>query len=290
MTPEPSQSLFRRILRDPLSHFLILGLGLFLLFGFANGGMLRDPHGTITVTDERLTTWLQYRNKAFSPAAAAAYLRDMPADQKAEMIEEYIKDEALYRRALTLGLENNDAIIRQRLIQKMDYVALGLTGLPQKPQVSEQALRDWFAERSDDYMAPAWVTLTHIYFKEKADADAAALLINTGGDAPSGERFLFRRNYVEATHALITDHLGAAIAGFAFAGADYVGTWSAPIQSPYGWHLVKVIKFQPDTLPPFEELAPQLLQDWYREQQQKARDIAIKAIVDTFTIKNEVTE
>lgn len=290
MSDQTNPSFVRRFLRDPLSHFLALGFVLFLLFGFANDGFLRDPQGTIRVTDEALTTWLQYRNKAFSPAAAEAYLKDMPADRKAEMIDEYVKDEALYRRALTMGLDSNDAIIRQRLIQKMDYIALGMTGLPQKPQVAEQTLRDWFADHADDYLVPAWVTITHIYFKNKADADAAFAAIQAGGDAPNGERFLFRRNYVEATEALISDHLGPQIAATIFAPDFPLDTWSQPLESPYGWHLVKVLKAQPETLPPFEELAPQLLQGWYREQQDKAREIAVKAIVDTFDVEIEVTE
>jgi len=290
MTTETTPSALRRFLKDPLSHFLALGLGLFLLFGFANDGFLRDPRSTITVTDDALMTWVQFRNKAFSPEAARQFLSTLPADQKDKLIDEYVKEEALYRRALTLGLDNNDAIIRQRLIQKMDYIALGMAGLPQKPQVPEQTLRDWFADKSDDYIAPAWVTLTHIYFKDAAEAAAAKATIDAGGEPPAGERFLFRRNYVEATQALIVDHLGPAISAHAFAGPDNVGTWSAPLQSPYGWHLVKTISYQPDTLPPFEELAPQLLQDWYREQQGKAREIAIDAIVDTFTVEVEVSE
>lgn len=285
MTDQNPPSLTQRLLRDPLSHFLALGLGLFLLFGLANDGFLRDPQKTITVTDEALTTWIQFRNKAFSPGAAAAYLAAMPADKREEMIDEYVKEEALYRRALTLGLDNNDAIIRQRLVQKMDYIALGLAGVPSRPQVAEQTLRDWFADKQDDYLAPAWATVTHIYYKSEIDAKAAHAAIMAGQDAPRGERFLYRRNYVEATQNLLADHLGAPIASHIFdddVGAD---TWSAPLQSPYGWHLVKLLNRQPETLPPFEELAPQVLQDWYREQQAKARDTAVQVIVDTFDVE-----
>lgn len=285
MTDTQSKSLVGRVLRDPLSHFIILGFGLFILFGLANDGWLRDPQKTIVISDENLTTWLQFRNKAFSPAAAAAYLADLPEDKREEMIDEYIKEEALYRRALTLGLDANDAIIRQRLVQKMDYVALGLAGLPARPQVAEQTLRDWFADKQDRYMAPAWVTLTHIYFKSEDAAYEAAHAIAAGQDAPRGERFLFQRNYVEATQALINDHMGPAIAAHAFDDKIAVANWSAPIRSPYGWHLVRLIKRQPETLPPFEDLAPQLLQDWHREQQDKAREIALDAIVATFDVE-----
>ncbi len=283
--PSPTPGLWRRFWRDPLSHFLALGLGLFLLFGLANDGFLRDPQKTIKVTDEALTTWLQFRNKAFSPAAAAAYLAAMPADKREEMIDEYIKEEALYRRALTLGLDANDAIIRQRLVQKMDYVALGLAGVPTRPQVAEQELRNWFADRQDDYLAPAWATITHIYYKSETDAQAAYQTIAAGKDAPRGERFLYRRNYVEATHSLLTDHLGPTISAYIFDETVPVASWSAPLQSPYGWHLIKLLNRQPETLPPFEELAPQLLQDWHREQQGKAREKAVEAIVDTFDVE-----
>ena len=37
-----------------------------------------------------------------------------------QLVDDYIRDEVLFREALALNLDNNDQLIRRRLIQKMN--------------------------------------------------------------------------------------------------------------------------------------------------------------------------
>lgn len=280
-----SPSLTRRILRDPLIHFLVIGL-CFIGFDLV-AEKTRDE--AIIVTDPQLAIWLQYRNKAFSPDAAQALIARMPAAAKQQLIDDYAAEEALYRRALALGLDRNDAVIRQRLVQKMDYALLGLSDVDAPP--SDQALRAYFNDHKARYTVPPSVTLTHLYFADGPRARAAAQKaltdIQAGRDAPPGDRFLYHRNYVEAQATLIADHLGPALAALAFDDATPLQEWLGPVRSPYGWHLVRVRTREGARQPDFNEVEAQVAADFQRDRKTDARRRATRALTDQYRIRIE---
>ncbi len=279
--------LFKRILRDPLTHFLGAGLLLFVAYGALNTAQdLRDDR-TIVVTDEKLTVWLQFRKKAFSPAAAKRTLDNLSADEKARMVEDYAREEALYRHAKALGLDANDAIIRQRLIQKMDYALTGLNGDSAPTQVAEATLRAFYDEDPTKYKEPGHVTFTHIFFAGKegeTKARAAWQQIQAGNPPPNGDRFLYRRDYGEATYALVNDHMGMKIADTVFGEITPKGEWLPPTFSNHGWHILKVINLTPTRLRPFEEAVGDVLQDWQRARETEARRKAMDGLLKNYTV------
>ena len=101
-----------RLIREPLVHFLVLGALLFVLFGRGGG----EPSGgnteiVVTAADidriaaEFATTWQR-------PAS----------DQELRgAINDYIREEVLYRTGLSLGLDKDDTIVRRRVRQKMEF-------------------------------------------------------------------------------------------------------------------------------------------------------------------------
>ncbi len=278
-------TLVRRIVRDPLTHFLIIGLG-FILFDLASEKARAD---VIIVTDDRLAVWLQYRNKAFSPDAAGAMIATLPTDKKQRLIDDFTAEEALYREALALGLDRNDAVLRQRLIQKMDYVLLGLSDANSPPD--EAQIEAYFQAHQDRYAIPPHVTLSHIYFKDgpgaRAKADAALAAIDAGQDAPRGERFLYHRTYVEAQKTLLADHLGEAVAAASFDPATPVGVWTGPVRSAYGWHLIRLVRRAQTRAPALAEVAPQVAADWQRDRIAELRRTTTRRLVDKYTIRVE---
>jgi hypothetical protein len=66
-----------RLLRDPLVHFLAIGLGLFVLFDLVASDEATYDSKVINVDREALMTYMQYRGRAFEPKAAAARLDSM---------------------------------------------------------------------------------------------------------------------------------------------------------------------------------------------------------------------
>src|SRR5690606_15059644 len=112
------------LLRQPLLHFLALGVLLFALYDWRVGDAPESDASArhIVVTREALLDFIQYRARAFDDAAAVAQLDSMSAEQREALIDEYVREEALYREALALGMEQGDYIIRQRLVQKVEFL------------------------------------------------------------------------------------------------------------------------------------------------------------------------
>jgi hypothetical protein len=101
---------FKRWLREPLVHFLLLGALLFLLSSWRGGPSGRA--GRIFVTRARIEELRAGFLRTWERPPAEAELKGL--------IEEDVKDEVSVREAVAKGLDLNDPIIRRRLRRKLE--------------------------------------------------------------------------------------------------------------------------------------------------------------------------
>ena len=101
-----------RVLREPLLHFVLLGLGLFL-FHTRVAPPQDDSHLIVInraqvadIARRHESTW----NRAPTPQELSA------------LIEAQVRDEILYREGRSLGLERDDAVIKRRVRQKLEVM------------------------------------------------------------------------------------------------------------------------------------------------------------------------
>src|SRR5215471_5929754 len=101
----------RRLLREPLLHFAVLGALLFAL-----QTRYAASSGRRIVVDASMLRGLRQdflRRTGSMPDAA----------EEAALVEQYLDNEVLVREALALGLDRGDMIVRRRLVQKMEFLA-----------------------------------------------------------------------------------------------------------------------------------------------------------------------
>ena len=115
----------KKMLRDPLVHFLVFGLGLFVLFELVASDDAAYDSRVIDVDRDALLTFVQYRSRAFQPHAAAARLDGMSEEELDRLISDYVREEALHREAKALGVDKNDYIIKRRIIQSIEFITDG---------------------------------------------------------------------------------------------------------------------------------------------------------------------
>jgi len=128
-----------RWLREPLVHFLLLGAALFGLYAALNGDDSGAPEDIVVTTG-------QIENIA--AAFTRVWLRPPTPDELKEQIDLYVTEEALSREAIRLGLDRNDAVIRSRLRQKMEFLNENIAA-PYEP--SETELADYLAKHPDQF-------------------------------------------------------------------------------------------------------------------------------------------
>ena len=127
-----------KLFKEPLLHFLLAGVALFVVYKQINPEEeLGDK--TIAVNKDSLMTFIQYRTKSFQPELANKRWQAMDELERQRLVDEYIREEVLYREALSLGLEQDDYIIKRRLVQKLDFT---LQADSLKP-ADDKALQHW---------------------------------------------------------------------------------------------------------------------------------------------------
>ena len=287
-----------RFFRDPLIHFLIAGALLFVLYDIfspAADGDGTDPR-TIQVNQDTILNFIQYRTKTFDPDQAMARWVSLKPEQRQTIIDDYIREESLYREAIAFGLEDGDYVIRQRLVQKIDFIAKGTADAA--PQPTPDEIDAFFAASKDAYQSAPYVTFTHVFFDaEKRGLDGAKKAAEskkselttakaTFTDAPKhGDRFAYHLNYVEQEPDVVASHFGASMAAQLFALGPDDQKWQGPFQSPYGEHLILLVDKAEARDPHLEEVMDRVIQDLTHQLARTRQDESIADIVDRYEIE-----
>ena len=280
------------VLREPLLHFMLAGAALFLAFEWA-GSDDAAPEDEIRVDQAALTRFLTYRDPRLNVDSARTALATMTGAQRDALIEEYIRDEVLFRQARAIGLDPYDYTGRRRLIAQLDYINRGF--FQATLEISDDELREFFTANSERYLVPPKITFTHVYFSSDSrgeNAKAAALLrlgqLNKDSVpfhvGPSwGDVFLYHKNYVAREAEVIASHFGDAFANAVFE-QDPSELWTGPIESTYGYHVVMVSSRKPGYSPPLAEVRQRVLEDLSVERMHVELDAYYRKARSTYDI------
>ena len=288
-----------KLLREPLLHFLAIGLGLFVLYDFVADDNDVYDQKVIEVNRDTLLTFSQYRSQAFEPDIAIAHLNNMPDADFERLVADYVREEALHREALALGMEKNDYIIKRRLIQSIEFITAGFATA--SIELSDDDVRAYYEANRDNYFIEPFVTFTHVFFgNEKRSRDDALALSNAKlaelnannvpfRDAPRhGDRFLYSLNYVERELGFVASHFSQQTAEAIFAIDSGETRWRGPFESPYGFHLVMLAQKAEGRFPAIEEVQDKVRYDAERHAVNAQKDKAIQAIVDTYEVRSDL--
>ena len=89
-----------RLAREPLLHFLVLGLCLFAAYAVVNDESAIETDARIVVTASDLD-WLRQN-------FVRQWNRSPSATELEQLIDGHVREEVLYREALAMGLDAND--------------------------------------------------------------------------------------------------------------------------------------------------------------------------------------
>ena len=136
--------MIKKFLKEPLVQFLVISLVLLGGERWINAEDYAYDQYHIQIDDQQLLQFMQLRAKTFKPDQAAAALAALGAEERQRLVDDYARNEVLFREAMAINLDKNDQIIRRRMIQKMDYLAQGF--YDEADPLTEQDLRDYYAD------------------------------------------------------------------------------------------------------------------------------------------------
>ena len=251
-----------RLFKEPLIQFLIIGAaiyGAYALFG-APEEDFRDT--TIVVDSNRINSMISEWE--------ARWNRPPTRKEIDGLIQQYIREDVLYRQAVAMGLNEDDPITRRRMAQKLEFLT---SDLAQMQQPSEGELEQYFQENQASYRDPDMISFSHIFIdpdaREDATLDDAAEILaqlRSAGEPTEellqlGDRFMLQNYFASATEMDIRRQLGS---GFSEVVMELEpGQWHGPILSGYGVHLVYVYDSIKAPSPVFENVQARVLEDWH---------------------------
>jgi len=253
---------FTDLARQPLVHFLVIGAAIALLYALLGDPDAVRPDRTIRITSANISRleaeWRARWNRAPTP------------EELDGLIRAQIREAALYREALAMGLNEDDPVIRRVLVQKLESIARDLVEVSLSP--TEQDLATYFAENADRYRPPSLITFTHVFLdpdrrgeQTLQDADEILAELQSLGEPPQGieefgDPFMLQRYYPQKT-----EHRIASLFGREFARSVFelpAGRWHGPVLSGYGTHLVYVDGLTEFPAPTLAEVEERVRQDW----------------------------
>jgi peptidyl-prolyl cis-trans isomerase C len=268
--------------REPLVHFIMLGLLIF----FLNAWLGEPAPGSEPVIDVNAQ-----KIKRISEIYKAKWRRSPTSEEIQGFIEQYVREEILYREAISMGLDQDDIIVRRRLAQKLEFLSEDLT-LVQDPEDSE--LNNFFKKNSARYHKPARISFTHIYFSEarrRGDAERSAESVRDALSRKSpppdrapglGDPFMLQHDYAQRSQQEITELFGHSFASAVMALPT--GSWQGPVASGYGLHLVRVSERQDARMPSLEEVRTAVVFDFKQAKRQAANQAFYARLRDRYRV------
>lgn len=263
----------RRWAGEPLVVFLAFGALIFAVHALL---------GAAAPTAERRIEVSAFDLERIRALARKQWGSEPGPAQMRELIERHVHEEILYREAIAAGLDRDDVIVRRRLAQKMEFLAQENVGTP-----GEAQLQDYFRTHAERYRGePAMNFEQVVYSRRERGAGAvsaarAALAGLRGGSAPAGDASMLPASYAGQSVEQVARDFGAAFAQSLFGLPT--GSWTGPLESPYGAHLVRVTG-RSDGAASFDAQREQVRADWLNAQIQLARNAAYAKLRARYTL------
>ncbi len=240
------------IFRQPLVHFLLIGIGIFAVFEVREGQTLAPVGLEIVVT----------LDKAVQLAARfeADQSRPPSVEELEALIDGFIREEMLVREAKSLSLDQDDAFIRRRLSHKMEALVLS-AATAMNP--SEDELRAHFANNSDRFAVVEQIAFEQVFIGAEPSDDKVERVLdelrNGAKPADFGARRGFPSSLPLSPRRSVDDAFSTGFFDRLFAIES--DDWSGPIQSRYGSHIVRITGRRERQAPEFEAVRAAVLRD-----------------------------
>jgi len=268
----------RRLLREPLVHFLLLGILLFVAYGWLNsaGFAAKDE---IVVSRSQVDGLVMQFEKVWQRAPTA--------EERQALVDSWVRDEIFYREALAMGLEQGDPVVRRRLSQKIQFIMD--TGADAGPPTDAE-LQGWLDTHADRYAIPTGYSLRqHFFDPARHGQDLDAVVERARRALAAGRKAAGDPTMLPA--ALVGR---AADVERAF-GPEFeqalqtlpVGGWQGPVRSAYGVHLVELESRTDGRPATLSDVRPEVARDYLQSASEAAQEAYYRDLRAKYAVRVE---
>jgi PPIC-type PPIASE domain len=264
-----------------LLQFLLLGAALFGLFGAFGKNNEAEAPARIVISSGRVAT--------LADGFARTWRRPPTGQELQGLVDDYIREEVFYREGRAAGLDRDDAIIRRRVRQKMEFLAEDITAV----EASEEQLAAYLASHPERFRTPDRLTFHHVFLSatrrgsamENDSKQLANELARAGAAenaAALGDPFLLGEEFRSFSQGDVAGTFGEDFAKQI--SAVEPGKWQGPIPSSFGVHFVFIDERTPGSLPPLDAIRQTVRQDWLNDRRYEAEQALYRKMRDRYEI------
>ena len=276
----------KKLLKDPLLHFLLIGAALFLAFG-----LIKSPEGI----EENRIIITSGDIEALQANFARTWQRPPTESEVSGLIEERVRDEIAYREAVAMGLDQGDSVIRRRLRMKMELIVEDVAGF--SPPTDED-LETYLAEYRESFRQQPQVSFIHVYLNSdkrgaSVEDDAREILarLSAAGIDADPESYGDPSMLPKELPLYYIKDIGRLF------GVDFSrqilevkpGAWTGPVWSSYGLHLVYVRERIEGRDPKLDEVRKEVEREWSALRRKEFKQATYKKLRERYTVTIEET-
>jgi hypothetical protein len=276
----------KKLLKDPLLHFLLIGAALFLVFG-----LIKSPAGI----EENRIVITSGDIEALQANFARTWQRPPTESEVSGLIEDRVRDEIAYREAVAMGLDQGDSVIRRRLRMKMELIVEDVAGL--SPPTDED-LKAYLVEHRESFRQQPQVSFIHVYLNSdkrgaRVEDDAREILarLSAAGIDADPESYSDPSMLPKELPLYYIKDIGRLF------GADFSrqilevkpGAWTGPVWSSYGLHLVYVRERIEGRDPKLDEVRKEVEREWSAMRRKEFKQATYKKLRERYTVTIEET-
>ena len=265
----------KRVIREPLVHFALIGAALFVLYGSVNDSGLASTDKQIVVSAGRIDQLVSIFQKTWQ--------RPPTAEELKALIDDFVLEEVYYRQAVSMGIDRNDSVIRRRLRQKVEFLTDDMAAALSP---TDKELAAYVATNQQMFKKDTTYTFSQVYISPD-EADADQLITDTlerlrnGDMEPQGSGLL--PAYFESTPARVVN--GSFGAGFSQILDNLkTGQWIGPVESGLGTHLILLQDSVPGFVPELADIRPIVEREWANEKRIGARQTINETLLANYDV------
>lgn len=243
--------MLKRLVYEPLVHFLILGGLLFVLYFFVQGA--EESENSIVISQERIAQ--------LTEASEKKLLSILTKEEKVKLVDKEIYERVLYEEALKIGLDKNDPDMRSHLAKKMEFV---LYDTEELSVPSDEVLKKFMIDNPKDYRKEAKVSFTQTFMGSSAESFDESYTLNAF-EASN----IFGRAFAEELFKLEADKKAETL------------------ESDYGIHEVVITSKPTSELEAFAKIKEQVQEDYLSQQRVEKNKVIYEAIKLEYNINVE---
>ena len=260
---------FRNLIQAPWVRITAFGFLLAVILLVVFGPKLPgNQHRSIVVGDDNLAHLMVGWQKTWQ--------RSPTREEMLGLLQSHVRDEVLYREAVSRGMDANNAAVRRALILQMNLLAENQV---EQSELTENEVQSYYNLRKDQYQRAPEISFRQTYFKgsnldQLSELNLQQIIKNLNQDpklySEYGDPIMLQGEYYQQTPTQINNQFGADFASQLLQIGDTL--WTGPITSSFGSHLVQVLEILTPGPTPLEQVWNEVVNDMLYEEKQAAKE------------------